>query len=375
MSYDVNNGNQQVSIFPYQDLSSVYGNMLFYGLFDPGVYFSSLSVRNNGSTFDVVIGAGTTMMFKRQTPQNDYILGKIVLTSEATITVVKEECWFLNASLSNSSRIYIVADWDYDLLEQNNKYVDFSLHTDTDISTIKADNGTTSHKLIIGSLLNQLYFQGDDYTKNVANYHISYDEQTNRNLIKKLANRNNQFLLDFSSTGRGIKLAAGTSMISDTLISLPASGSYLLPPVAVTSYVSNRVNNTVTAITEGNQGNFYQIDFLRLVKDEQTGATGIRWESFVKTKSTVIDFSLSSAITQNQLIEELKNTEFDLTDEGLTLLISVRPRAGVPLVDGDNNLIWPEHCLVMENVPSLSNTGSPSLYSRMRLPVYKESDL
>jgi hypothetical protein len=221
-----NNGNQQVSIYPYQQLSSIYGNEISYGILNPGVYSSDVTITDNGSSVNFNILAGTTLVFQRtaadplQSTITDTILGKIVLGSTATVTQAKATLW----TLSNVSTLYLVADWTYSLSSSTLQYANFSISTDANLaSSVRNADGTSSHVLIIAAILNNNYYvtnnpAGSPNTSDMTKYHISKESQSNRDVLKREYIRNNQYRIDFDPNGLGVYVNAGHSLVGNNVV-------------------------------------------------------------------------------------------------------------------------------------------------------------
>lgn len=382
-------GTQQVSVFPYQTLSSVYGNEVLYGLFDPGVYSSSISLSDGSSNtiFRVSIAAGTTLMFKRQhlnpddPTKTETILGKIVITNTNFIDMTKSDIWQTLGPYALATKLYVVADWRYGITTPNERYVSFTL--ETDLSTIQALDGTSSHKLIIATLSNHQWFVSGNgnYSStnaNLYNYHISYETQLNRDPLKRLVTRNDNFNLTFAHNGRSVVVNPGNTWIGSTLVSLTGTQT-LAPAVGLTTYKTSEVTNTSISIA-GTESSYYQVDLLRVKVDENTFVTTYGWDSFLVTgtgSGSTDGSSLSWAnngVSQQSLLSYINQFKYPLSGEGLTLLIAVRPRADIPSVDGASNVLWPENCVIFKD-KAIETTQTGRNHSRMKAPVWNSSDL
>ena len=379
-------GTQQVSLFPYQTLSSVYGNELLHGLFDPGVYSSGISVSNGSSNtiLRISIHEGTTLMFKRQhvnpddPTKTDIILGKIVITSANFIDMLKEDIWNNISTFSEATQLYVVADWRYGVTSSSERYVSFSL--ETNLSNIQAYDGTVNHKLIVATLSNHQWFISNysNTNSNLYNYHISYDIQANRSPLKRLFTHNNNFNLNFASNGRSIGIGSGNVWLGNTLVSLTSEYS-IAPPLGLTSYItSNRTNTSINIA--GVESSYYQVDILRVCIHENTSLPTYEWKSFLVTGTGIGSTQGSSlgwannSVSQQELMDYIQQFIYPVTGEGINLLISVRPRSSIPIEDGATNIIWPENCIIIKDsgiecVPIVVN------HSRLKVPVWNASDL
>ncbi len=388
-----NIGSQQVSIYPYQELKSVYGNEILYNIMEPGVYYSNIYLQNSPdlSSINICVGVGTTMLFNRVDASNNLFVGKVVLGADGVVATIKKTDFWRDSSIYiNAKKIFLVADWAYDVTNPTNIYVAFSIVSDANIATIKADDGTTDHKLILGSWLNhQYYVQNYNITHPLTYYHTSYDYQSGRNTLKKLFNETNKFMIDFDPTGRGLYIDTGDTLVGGTFINQatmypeaysPTSTAFR-PAVNPGIYCANYRANTWTSIV-GSEALYYQVDFLRLKFNNNTKSYQIAWESFVKPingytyNSAVLDFTNYSNINKASIEGFLRQFTFNIIDDGITLLVSLRPSSGIPYSDGATNLLWPQNCVMMrESTNPALQVGSVHETTRMKVPVYLSSDL
>jgi hypothetical protein len=438
----INVGNQQVSIYPYQQLSSVYGNEVSYGILNPGVYSAGLTITQNGSAVTFHVQPGTTLVFQRQAldPVNnaitDIILGKIVLGSTADVGPFTYGDLWGGGNTSASSSLYIVADWTYDLTNPTLKYATLSLITDSDITNLKSADGTTTHQLIIATILNQQFYVTDwagpkSYSTDMSYYHISYDYQPNRDVYRKLYADNNYFRVDFDGKGRGVYVSAGhflnggdivyknptfalANTYSDKTLPFDVSqlvnnvldeGHYLVdrryntagigtdtpndsanilrPAVGIANYYSlsgYQTNTPIDVVATATQSSYYQIDFLRVKKNEIDHSLFIGWESFLQPNGS-LDF-ITFGITPENMMSYLMTSGFlfPLSGDGLTLLIAIRPRGGngqyvtIPTSDGTTNKLWPNSCLII-NKDAIPIFGTVPKHNRFKLPVWNSTDI
>lgn len=337
-----NNGNQQVSIYPYQQLSSVLGNEVSYGMYTPGVYSAGITIVDNGTSVNFIIKAGTTLIFQRTAVDplssivTDVILGKVVLGSDATIPFLKSTLW----SATYATTLYLVADWTYSLSSPSLLYASFSFSTDVNVATnIRAFDGTSSHVLVVATILNNNYYVtnfplASPSTTDMTKYHISYESQPNRDALKKQYASNNLYRIDFDPNGRGVYVNAGHTMAGNNIlitnpqfgnagntysqpemtlpfnlqgsfagtygeghwfplkngtgVILPATGlvNYYPVPAQISlvngSYVTYGLQNNNPINITGTETAYYQIDFLRIKMDEVLHTQVIGWESFLQ---------------------------------------------------------------------------------------------
>jgi hypothetical protein len=379
-------GTQQVSIFPYQTLSSVYGNEVLYGLFEPGIYNSGVTLSDGSSNtmFRVSINAGTTLLFKRShvNPDDptitDTILGKIVVTSPNFIDQLKANIWKDVGAFASATKLYVLADWRYGITSSSERYVDFSLATD--LSGVL--EGTTSHKIVVATLSNHQWFvDNENYSStnsNLYNYHISYETQANRDPLKRLYVQNDNYNLVFAHNGRSVTINPGKAWIGASMASLTTT-QVVAPAVGLTTYISSTVTNTPVLVA-GSESNYYQVDFLRVKVDENSSALVYGWDSFLVTGTGTGSLSGASlgwannSITQQQLLTYIQQFRYPIKGDGLTLLVSVRPRSDVPPADGATNILWPEQCVIWKDQAINANQLTRD-HSRLKVPVWQSSDL
>lgn len=401
--FTVSNGTQQVTIYPYQQLSSAYANTMLKDVVLPGASDVHISLADNVSSVTVTIDAGATFYFERDavnpiTPNNNVdtlkLVGKITLLTAATVEISKLSFWS-----SSTDTIYIVADWAFDPNLPSDRYVAFSIIGDASLADVKSQDGTTSHKIIVASLLNNRYFSDNaieeiegDITTNLAleNYHISYDFVPVKNKLRREEEEAKALQVFFDSNGAGIYVGGGATLIGGQFIdyssnmynSLPypsrgkATGSVVTtgitaPAVGARFYTTPAFDGAlIDVIATNTRADYYQIDFLRLKRNYDTGSAQIVWESFLKPKPAPELGFVNFALTPEDLKGYVKQHAFPIVDDGITLAIVVRPRLSID----SSNTIWPEYTLVIKDEVS-NYIGSVLNYSRVKLPIYQSFDL
>lgn len=393
MSGTSNNiGRQEVSIYPGQELSSVYGSAILNDVVPIGVSNCEISLSDLGANVGVTISSGSTFVFKRSAPDpitgvaGNPIIGKITLAEDALFTFPKATFW----STSSYDTLYVTADWEFN---QTNKYVLFKIETDTSIGALKNQDGTDSHILVLASLLNNKYFSTNWGTngsvQSLSNYHITQDFLPNKDLLKSQEERRNSFPIFFDSYGQGVYVGSGTITLGGVVSSYtsafynnlpyPTRGNLTgsktgitLPPVGVRYYTSNMfTNQKVDVIATSTKSSYYQVDFLRYRLNSSFGGE-LYWESFLALAGS-LDFA-GNTISKGDLLSYFSGKHFPLKDEGITLSITVRSRASVPDTQGNTNLIWPENTLVLEqDIPI--NVLAIGSGTRFKIPVYRVSDI
>jgi len=371
---------QQVSIYPFQTLSSVYANELLYGLFEPGVYNSRISLRDgiDSSILRVDIHAGTTLLFTRihanpdDHTKTNIVIGKIVVTSDDYIEISKESIWKNTPAFTSAPKLYIIADWRYNILSNTERYVNFSI--ETSLTTYNANlNTPNTHQLLVATLSNHQYYV-DHYSTNnsdLTNYHISYETQRNRNVLSRLFLKNDNFNLVFSSDGSEVEVYSGVSITNGSIYYI-SDHIHVLAATGIDTYIPDKRTGLIKNVS-ASLSSYYQVDFLRLKTDINTLITSPVWESFL-VPATVsggingnfLDYTDHSTIVAN-IYSYITQFNFLLQDDGLTLLIAVRPRNELPP-------LWPEHCIIVKDSP-LDFSQGRSTYSRFKLPVINCSDI
>ena len=492
----IDNGVQQVSIHPYQELKSYLGNEILYGFFDEGVYNASINVSQATDPNSVVfsINAGTTLVFRRTITDTDgnpnLFIGKIVLTQIATITQTKAFLWQSSSGSFDykaSHKLYIVADWEYDISDPTTIYANFTLESDNTIAALLANNNTTSHILVVGTILNNQSCVSQvpgglntvvfipNSTSGIG-YHLSYDTQANRNLMKRATSINSGFFIDFDPDGRGIYVNTGNTLISGSLMNLPKSaiirpavinpvltvstftvtsvasattgtlvwgggasgtitltstdisttttvaakiaasmissqwvvtnvgatvtvtaivpGSITAPTISLGTatnitfgsvstvrnpyYISNITTGAKTQIT-ASVSNYAQIDVLRIKNNELTHVTATGWESFIVPLSLVSPFIAGFPIfpiAAADLKTLLNSLELPISGEGKSLIIAIRNLSSIPTTDGSNNILWPEHCIIInEETAPIPDIGASKFKKRMKIPTWTSYDV
>lgn len=486
------NGQQQISIYPYQQLSSFYGNQILHGVLTPGVYSTSVSISTDASNVTFSINPGTSLVFLRR-PYDDVLLKYNSIIGKITIVETAAEVTIAITSLQTtpydtSQVLYLVADWTYDIDQPTVIYVDFQLKTESSIATIKSGNISSpyTHSLIVATILNHQAFvsSGD-----ISDYKIAYDYEDQRGVFERGYVSNKNFNIDFDQNGRGLYVEAGTALSGDTIIDhqpyfnesvdylvvtgggastgekiaingtdyaltgdvstaikiadlvrgltvtnysiggtigtnrftiTPNTTAYAPPTVGIAStnplvgttytlynplpypprtrtisnpparniirpatgsqyYTSDYVNNTqIDVIGLGTEEDYYQIDFLRIKKEENTGITNIYWESFLQPLGTLD----TDGWTETNIKAYLSQYRFPLSGSGVTLLIAIRKREDIPVVDGNTNILWPynadgtynSRCILLKD-SSIPTFGEESVHSRFKVPVWTTTDL
>ena len=400
----INNGGQQVSIYPFQELKSVLGNEIIHGLYDEGVFNATINITDGGANVNFNIGVGTTLVFKR-TFSGQTFIGKTVLGGTGVLSVPKTQLWTntVNTNYYNSNKLYVVADWSYDIADPTTKYVLFTLEYDNgtpltgpSIGSVLAYNGTTNHKLIVATILNnqaaKALYPGDPSgwlpgSSSSGQLRIAYDNQINRNVIKRDEARNNSFTVDFSGTGTNLYVSLGKTFVSGSLNFLSNTVNTIAPAGQATNYlVSKTTGVTATTASLVNPNQWIQIDALRLKKQENVAAAAsLLWESFVFPLSMVSPYVAgwpNLPVNYNDILTLLKTTELPLVGDGKTILICVRNFAAI----SPTSVIWPENCIIFNEQLYIDGSNATQsdvvlvqdtakYHDRFKIPVWTSSDL
>ncbi len=410
-----NIGNQVVSIYSQQELSSIYGNSILNGVLTGGVADASISVLGSAAV-TVTIGQNTKLYFTRQatdpvTGEVINIIGKVTIgaaagfitpfdTTSGTVTYgMSAASWYTN--FQSESKLYVVADWIYDATATN-KYATIGVYGSAALSSFNFQG--VNNQVLIGVLLNNAAAVAQytvDSTILTSAYHISYEGQTNRDTLPRLYNENNKFLIQQAGDGSGLYVSSGLNFVGDNFIDPAATLNTpewnntvtyagfnytrkLSFAPAISTYIVNNSSGAQLDIT-GQESNFNQIDFLRVKHDEYTHTINVVWESFLKptsplitfppTQSQLLSYLSQQTTTSSYTSPQIMNPVFDFPLEGLgqTLLVVVRPR-GTSGTYNINTTFWPEYMVVFKDL-GLDMTTASIKSIRNKLPVYTSDDL
>ena len=390
-----NNGNQQVSIYSQQQLSSIYGNQLLYGILQAGVANTSVTVAYSAPNLVFTIAAGTELFFQRSTSvdpasqgtTNTFIV-KVILGSNATCSILNTT--WNGGSYVGSSKLYIIADWQY---TAGYDYASFVIANDTTISSynfVGNNSISNGNQVLVAVILNNIVAESHapSWGSVPSYFHISYEGQAGRDILTKVNNKNDQFLVQFAGDGSGIYVSQGNNFVGDTFLSpeiltstiwssaahYPTStdaiySNKITPPILNTTYMNNVTTGATITIASGVYANYYQIDFLRCKYDEVSHVQNFYWESFVQPAN---GFSfVYGSTTQQNLIDYLSAfSSFPIKGIGQTILATVRRLDAVNTA----NLLWPESTLFFKG-SGLTETPGVNFHSRFKLPVWTASDL
>ena len=372
-NYSNNIGNQQVTIFPYQDLTSYNANQILYGLIGNGFFEGSVSVVDGGvlggsytsAQVVFIVSSGSTFTFVRTYSigtQTKKFVGKVVLDDHAYIPITKSILWKSSGYMVANS-IILSADWNYDLENPAERYIHFEILTDA-----QKPECLTNGKLILAEFFNHQYLVQNCGTEepnypavSVSAYQRYYPEFQDqpRRIFKRLEEQSKRLPVTFSYDGNKILVGPGVVWCSDMLL-------YVQTPMESPSIPLQ------TTIPDGHTANeYYQIDILRLMYDEDTSTPMLKWDSFLKDKpSPEWNFGDISNIPQSTLISYISGIEYALYNSGLIVLIGVRECWNIPTSEPTSTKLWPGQCYIPDfYIPQI---GSPEYFSRFKLPVYAD---
>jgi len=338
---NIDNGLQQVNIHSYQELTSLNANKLLLGLFEHGVYSSSVEITSGAETVTFIVKKGSSFIFEKDY-SNTNLVAKILLQDDATLTIPKSS---LNTgSYSTTSAIIILASWDYNLADSVKKYINFQI---LPYSQGNLDEINDEKDLVVAIILNQQGYLGN--SENISFYKIAYQNQQFRNVMKNTFNHMADFPVTFTQGPSpdnivSITVGKGNCLLGDT---------YIHNKDTLTANLTNGIWPVPVATADPNLYN--QIDVLRLKTerdDSNSNVPYLQWESFLKIKGAT------------KIEEFLDGFDFTFKDLGYTLLFAVRDRTALEA----DTAIWPENCLLLN--PSFPQIGIPETLSRFKLPVY-----
>ena len=378
MATNVNLGKQQITIYPYQEITSVNADQILYNLVRPGVSNVKVEVYSpaNIDQIGVKIYAGATMVFIQNLVENGVdrkFLIKCVLEDDVYLESFSKTLYW-GPSFGSEAALYLYADLNYDLSNAEARYAAFSL-------SANRDEIDTNQNLVLATLLNHQYFvkmYNSETPKkldvSLNYYYVSYQDQLNPDAFPEFYNKNNRFIPSISGDMLSVSVPAGVFMVGNTLVNFPTTTVNL--PDKIASYPAGKTADDL-----------YQIDVLRLkVTKSVPRVCGLKWESMVLDKPTPAEqWSWASAYswTEDKLLSYLSEKNLTLHDSGHTLLLLVRPSNAVVITDFLNqyptwatvgfNKIHPSVCYIPKT--SILRIDEQDLHSRFKLPVYHTSDL
>lgn len=386
-------GRQQVTIYPYQDLTSLNGNQMLLSLYhqgahnvglrvvdtpiaeDPGGSFISAGSAPDYLTrltaqFDVVVEAGTTLFFEKTIADymdpnepNRPAIVKVVLYEDTYCTVdthlVKSQ-YYRKIGIT-STFLFVYAEWDFDISSSTNNYARFSVGLGDNYSTIATEMipGTNNYRyVILGKLLNNP-LGADIIDGDVSKFSVSYEPGLGRDWFTKTESVLNNFLITFAGDGLTIDVSTAEMWVNTTYTT-PVAAVGILPPAALTA-----------------PAGAYQIDVLGYKYSSEDPATldgRLVWTSFSFADNPSWDptgngtgwYAENHTVrTQAELKTYLHDKRFELVDDQYVVLFLVRYIAGIPAVGSE--VMWPDWCVVPNSL--VPRIGTVSRYSKVNIPV------
>lgn len=378
MATNVNLGKQQITIYPYQEITSINANQILYNLVRPGVSNVKVEVYSpaNIDQIGIKIYAGTTMVFVQNVVENGVdrkFLIKCILEDDVYLESFSKTLYW-GPSFESESCLYLYADLNYDLSNAEYRYAKFEIASN--ISQIDS-----SQNLVLATLLNHQYFVRQynsvpekklDVSLNY--YYVSYQDQLNPDAFPEFYNKNNRFIPTISGDMLSVSVPAGVFIAGNTLVDFPDTSVTL--PDKIISYPAGKTANDM-----------YQIDVLRLkVTKSVPRVAGLVWESMVLDKPTPSEqWSWASAYswTEDKILSYLSEKNLTLYDSGHIVLIMIRASSAIVITDFVNqypiwategfNKIHPSICYIPKT--SILQIDEQDLHSRFKLPAYHTSDL
>jgi len=349
MAYNVgsvsdDNGLQQVSLHPQQELTSLNANKTLRGLWEPGVYNTEAEVSGDATNVIFTIKKGTTFIFNKLDESINIVgtptelLGKIYLQDDATVTVTIDS---LLVPSYDVSALVLYSTWDYNVANSTSIFANFAIgpYSPAFISEVEGNND-----VILAIILNHQAFR---ISSNFSAYQVAYQNQTYRDTFKHMFETTSSFPISFGHTGQEISVGPGQGIIGSTYVT---NKNGLMCDCLVGS-------NWPTKVAPPDGSSYLQIDVLRMVTENVStdgpDVTHLTWQSF-----------LTPTVAYTSIPDLMDGIEFEWVEQGFNLLFAVRPNATLSGVTP----IWPSQCYIVN--PLLPQIGLPKLLSRFKLPVY-----
>jgi len=354
-------GKQQISIYPYQDLTSINGDQILLKLFSQGMYEAEVTVTEEDAThIDITIKKGTTFVFESVVADlvegvDRPIIVKVVLDEDVnwdgTTYLTKEVIWSTDPTYAAAEFLFLYATWDYSIAVPANRYAVFHLGTDANYAAIKGN----AANVIICKILNHQHFVGEYPLGDLSlgHYSISYETKENRNYINQLKDSLNIFPVEFDGDGEHITVTTGTVITGNTVITNTSTS--VAPPAALVP-------------TIGVPSDYFQIDVLRYKygnEDPDLMVPELAWESFLFAKpdpEVAWDWADNTSITQDMIKGYLHGKRLDVVDTGYNILYLVRKNSIITTV------MWPEWCYIPS--PLIPRIGEVETTTRLSVPIY-----
>ena len=378
MATNINLGKQQITIYPYQEITSVNANQILYQLVQPGVSNIKVEVYAplEPGQFGVKIYSGATMVFEQSLTESGVdrkFLVKCVLEDDVTFELSKAQYW--SGSNMDADCLYVYADLNYDL-NTDARYANFAVVADKNI----IEEGKN---LVLATLINHQYYTKEynsvpEKKPNVPlnYYHVSYQDQKNPDVFPELYNSINNFTPRIHGNMTDIIVPGGVFISGNTIVQMPETTTQ--PPAKLTVYPAGTTTD-----------DFYQVDVLRIkITKSSPRVAGVAWDSTLVPKPTPAEqwvWSVSYAWTEEKLLSYLSEVNLDLYDTGYVLMVLVRAN-NATVYDSTMkeqsytswarlafNKVHPSLCYIPKK--SIVRLDVPDLYSRFKVPAYATSEV
>lgn len=357
-------GNQQVTIYPQQDITSINANQQIYGLISAGVYKTGLSISDNPSEILITVAAGTTVVFEREYEGRKFVV-KTVLADSYELDPLDKSTAFGN--MKNSKSIHVYADWQYNPLAIEH---DATFYITDDAGSVAL---IAQKMMLVGSFGNHQYMYAhreDPSPPSAAGtYRVDYSKVVGLNTLDNLSNQREALKVEFTGDGTGIYIKPGTVWISD-LMGYWSESNYK-NPLEQELQPGQLFGDPIPPPENAGSAGQYQIDTLRLVTDEEDlSKFKFKWSTKVVVTGETWDFKNMLFTKEGQLLPFLRGQQLNLTDPGYIVLICVRscnstdPGTGTIWIDE----IWPQNTYVPETYTP--RVGEVPSFTRLKLPVH-----
>jgi hypothetical protein len=372
MGYAVDLGKQQITIYPYQDLTSINGDQILLNLFTQGVHECEVQLVDGndlgapvGMTSDeigILLKKGTTFLFESEVTDTTLtpvevrpIVVKFVLNEDTFLDgenyLAKATIWKNDSSFTNAEFLFVYAQWSYELDIPANRYAKFFLGTDASYETIRTDGVS----IILCKILNHQHFvthYDSGLDLELGHYQISYETKEDRNYLNLLKETLNQFIVEFDGDGENITVKAGTVVAGNTVLK-KTSSTIAAPAAAV-----------------GGTSTDFQVDVLRYRygnEDNTTMTPVLEWESFIFARPSNWAswvWTDAATITEDMITTYLNGKRLDVTDAGYNVLYLVRSWS----VIGATSVMWPGWCYIP--TATTPRVGAVETTTRLSVPIY-----
>lgn len=365
-------GKQQVSIYPYQDLTSLNGNQILYELYHQGAHNVRCEVRPwSTSQFDIYIKAGTVIFFEKMI--SDYMDPELPLRPAIIKVVISEDTPISEPGThlekldlyNNAEFLYVYAVWTFSIETDAEKYAQFFINKDpAQYELDKAD----PDKVILAKFLNiPATFTPPGTMTDIQQIAISYEPKEYREPWLRAEKVLDNFLVEFEGDGSGVVVTPGDMIVGGSYVYSTKTPSPIAPPVLSTNVAL---------------GDLYQIDVLGYhgytYSDPVIQAPRFSWQSFTFSEdsgwawsdtihSTGDEYGTDPLISQDQLKAYLHGKKLAITDDQYVILFLIRKISGTYPSQTISNKMWPDWCIIPDALTP--RVGTVNRYSVVNIPV------